>query len=291
MRVALVVNPVSGRGRSRLLASRVADLLRAGGHPVEIYRSGGPGEIRKRARELSDATERILVVGGDGTLNELLNGLADPTRVPIAQLPNGTANILAHELSLPREPAGVARMLIEGPVRFLDMGLAGQRRFLMVASAGFDAMVTRSIALRRTATLGYLGYVAPILRTLRDYVPPRIEVRVDDGPAVEGQLVLVGNTRNYGGLFTMADLARCDSGRLDVCVLRNASLGGLVRAAVSGLTGGLSRRDDVVYVTGRRIRIESDPPVPVQIDGDHAGTTPLEIEIRPAHVPIVLPAG
>ena len=89
----------------------------------------------------------------------------------------------------------------------------------------------------------------------------------------------------------MADRARCDSGWLDVCILRNGSRGGLVRAAVSGLTGGLSGRDDVAYVTGRRVRIDSEQPVPVEIDGDPAGTTPLDIEIRPAHVPIVVPAG
>jgi len=290
MRVALVVNPVSGRGRSGLLASRVAELLRAGGHRVEVHRSRGPGDVKERARELGDAEDRILVIGGDGTLNELLNGLADPTRVPIAQLPTGTANILAHELALPREPEGVARMLTGGRVRFLDMGLAGQRRFLMVASAGFDAWVALEIQSSRQATLGYLGYAAPILRTLRDYVPPRLEVRIDDGPAVEGQLVVVGNMRNYGGLFTMADRARCDSGWLDVCILRNGSRGGLMRAAVSGLTGGLSGRDDVAYVTGRRVRIDSEQPVPVEIDGDPAGTTPLDIEIRPAHVPIVVPA-
>jgi diacylglycerol kinase family enzyme len=181
-------------------------------------------------------------------------------------------------------------MVVSGPARLLDMGLAWRRRFLLVVSSGFDALVTQRIARQRTATLGYLGYAAPILGSLREYEPPRISVRVDDGPEVLGQLVVVSNTRNYGGLFTLADLARCDSGRLDVCVLRDASLAGLTRAAAAGLTGGLSARDDVLYLTGRRISIDSEPPMPVEIDGDHAGTTPLDVEVRPAHVPIVVPA-
>jgi YegS/Rv2252/BmrU family lipid kinase len=290
MRVQLIANPVSGRGRSRRLVACVTDLLRSGGHRTEVFWSRGPGDARENAGRLGSGVDRILVVGGDGTLNEVLNGLADPTRRPIAQLATGTANILAHELALPRDPEGVARMVSAGPVRRLDMGLAGERRFLMVASAGFDAMVTRRIALSRTATLGYLGYAAPILGALREYEPPRISVRVDDRPAIEGQLVLVSNTRNYGGLFTMADLARCDSGRLDVCVLRDGSLGGLARTAAAGLTGGLSRRDDVEYLTGRRIRIDSSQRVPVQIDGDHVGQTPIDIGLRPAHVPVVVPA-
>lgn len=290
MRVALIVNPISGRGRSPVLADRVAELLRREGHRVEVHRTRGSGDARELAGECEHSAERILVVGGDGTLNELLNGLEDPTRIPIAQLATGTANLLAHELRLPRDPRRVARLVVGGSVRMLDMGLVGRRRFLMVVSAGFDALVVQRIAQRRATTLGYLGYAAPILGALRHYTPPRISVRVDDHAAVEGQLVVVSNTRNYGGLFAMADLARSDSGHLDVCVLRDASVAGLVRAAVSALTGGLSRRDDVDYLTGRRIRVESEDPVQVEIDGDHAGTTPLDVRLRAAHVPILTSA-
>ena len=88
----------------------------------------------------------------------------------------------------------------------------------------------------------------------------------------------------------MADRARCDSGHLDACVLHNGSIAGLVRAGVAGLTGGLSHRDDVTYLTGRQIRVLSDDPVPFEVDGDYAGTTPVDIELRPAAVPVVVPA-
>jgi diacylglycerol kinase family enzyme len=152
-------------------------------------------------------------------------------------------------------------------------------------------MVVREIARTRTATLGYWGYARPVLRALRGYVPPRITVEVDDRPAIEGQLVVVSNTRNYGGLFTMADRARCDSGHLDICVLSNGSIWGLVRAGVAGLTGGLSGRDDVAYITGSRVRVRAEEPVPYEVDGDAVGETPLEIQLRPAHVPFVVPVG
>ena len=290
MRLALLCNPVSGKGRGRRLAPRLTDALKGGDHRVDVYWTTGPGDAREWTRANAGEYDRILVVGGDGTLNEVLNGFEDPTRTPIAQLATGTANLLAHDLNLPRDPEGAARLLQTGTIRQIDMGQAGDRRFMLVLSAGFDAMVTQDIKQNRSSTLGYLGYTRPILRVLRDYRPPRISVHVDHQPAVEGQLVIVSNTRNYGGLFTMADRARCDSGHLDVCVLRNASLAGLVKAGVAGLTGGLSRREDVAYLTGRRIRIDAAEAVPVEIDGDHAGTTPIEVELRPATVPIVVPA-
>ena len=117
-----------------------------------------------------------------------------------------------------------------------------------------------------------------------------ITVEIDGRPAVEGQMVIVSNTRNYGGLFTLADRARCDSGHLDVCVVRDGSIGGLLSAGISGLTGGLSRREDVAYLTGQRIRVRADAAIPYEVDGDFAGDTPIDIELRPAHVPIVVPA-
>jgi diacylglycerol kinase family enzyme len=115
-------------------------------------------------------------------------------------------------------------------------------------------------------------------------------VSVDGGAPVEGELVLVSNIRRYGGLFTLADRARCDSGHLDVCVLERASLPGLLRTGWNGLSGGLSRRRGVAYLTGRRVRLAANEPVAVQVDGDYCGTTPVEIDLLPAHVSLCIPA-
>jgi diacylglycerol kinase family enzyme len=161
---------------------------------------------------------------------------------------------LAHDLGLPRAPEPFARLVGTGAVRRLDMGLVGERRFLLVVSAGFDAMVVREIARTRSATLGYWGYARPIFRALKGYVPPRITIEVDDRPAVEGQLVVVSNTRNYGGLFTMADRARCDSGHLDICVLLGATTWPTSpdRAFASVPTGPFPSRSTVISSVKRR---------------------------------------
>jgi len=289
MKVLVICNPISGGGRASRLASQLRQLLEGRGHSVDLFLTSAAGDARRRASQVAPEVERIVSVGGDGTLSEVLNGLEDPTRVPFTQLATGTANLLAHDLKLPYDAEGVSQLLEHGTIRRLDLGLAGGRRFLMVVSSGFDAMVTLEAQGNRSGTMNYARWLPAIIKVLRDYEPPQFTVNVDDHDPIEGQLVIVSNVRNYGGLFTVADRAVCDSGYLDVCVLTRAALPGLVRALVGGLTGGLSRTEGVVYVQGTRIGIMSNRPVPVELDGDPFGTTPVEITVKPRQVPIVVP--
>ena len=270
------------------MADAVTAALLRRGLGVETFLTGAAGDAAKRAQTIDDDIDRILVVGGDGTLNEILNGLAHPSRIPIAQLPMGTANILAHELSLPKHSEKVAALVAAGRVRHVDMGIANGKRFLMVASCGFDAMVTRVIKQNRSGSLGYKGYLLPILRTLYHYRPPRLCVCVDHGPPTYGAFVVVGNTQNYGGIFSITDRAQCDSNHLDVCVFPRGTRLALTWYYLAALARRVSRATDTRYLTGRHITITSDQPTAIEIDGDYFGQTPVEITIQPAVVPILV---
>jgi diacylglycerol kinase family enzyme len=242
-----------------------------------------------RKREAEGDLDRIVVAGGDGTVNDVLNGLEDPSRIPLAHLAYGTANMLARELRIPGDPSALAALVESERWRRLDLGRAGARRFLMVASSGFDAMVTRAVSRTRRGTLGYFGYARPILRALREYDAPRLSVSVDGSEPLPGALAVVSNIRNYGGILSIADRARPDSGVLDICVFSGERVTDLVRYGFAALTRRVSRLPDVTYRTGRRIAIESERPAAVQIDGDYRGTTPLAIEVEASVVPVLTP--
>jgi len=289
MKTLVIANPIAGGGKGQRLANALTMQLRKRGMDVEMFLTSGTGDAFRRAQSLGDPLDRIVVVGGDGTLNETVNGLNHPSRTPIAQLPVGTANILAHELRLPRRPDKVAAMVATGHVRQIDHGLANGTRFLMVASAGFDAMVTRAVKQRRQGSLGYKGYIVPIVQTLYRYRSPSLRVCLDEGQPITGAMVIVGNTRNYGGLFSVTDRAQCDSGHFDVCVFPNGSPAALGLYALAAAGRRVSRLRNVVYRTARHITITADRPTPVQIDGDYFGQTPIEITIQPAAVPIIIP--
>ncbi len=241
-----------------------------------------------RARSIEPDVGTLVVAGGDGTLNEVVNGLPDPSRIPIALLPLGTANILAHELGLPKKPQAVVRAVERGRVRWIDMCLVGKHRSLMLVSAGIDAMITEDVRTRRGKRLGYLGYILPILKALSRYRAPDLYVSVDGREASRGAFVVVSNTRNYGGIFTFTDRARCDSGHLDICIFPRGSLFALCWYYFAALCGSVSRKTDVDYLTGKQVRIESREPVSVQVDGDHFGNTPVLVNIVPSSVPIIV---
>ncbi|MFP3871006.1 MAG: diacylglycerol/lipid kinase family protein, partial [Syntrophobacteria bacterium] len=239
--VLIICNPVAGGGSAQRRIGRLVEILRRQGHRAETFFTRAPGDAKRRARCIGPGVTTLGVAGGDGTVNEVLNGLPDPTRIPTVLLPTGTANMLARELGLPSKPEAVAEVIERGSVRKLDMGLVDDRRFLMVLSSGFDAMVTEQIELRGRRPAGYCSYLPPVLKTLVDYRSPELTVAVDGREGLEGGLVVVSNTRNYGGIFTVAERARCDSGHLDACIFQGCTIGGLMRCAVAALARRASK--------------------------------------------------
>jgi diacylglycerol kinase family enzyme len=262
---------------------------------VELFETDGPDAVQRRlggADARLDALERIVSVGGDGTLNDILNALPDPRRIPIAQLGVGTANCLARELDLPRDPTGLAALVMGGALRRIDLATANGRRFFGNASCGFDARLVHRIAASRRGTLGMTAYVRPGLESLRGYREPRLAVRLEDGEVVRGGLVIASNLRNYGGIFSLSETAACDSGTLELVVFERARIWDLVRLPLAGALGRLQQARGVVYRRVRRATILSEgaEPVPVQVDGDARGVTPLELSLEPGAVPIVVPS-
>jgi diacylglycerol kinase (ATP) len=293
MHVLVVANPISGGREGSRRVHELARVLEARGHAVDLRWTRGPGDAHAIARSADVAVERLVVAGGDGTLNEVLNGVHDPSEVPLAQLPLGTANLLGKQFGLSRDPDETASRIERGAVRRLDMGRLGERRFLAVASCGADAMVTERIGRSRSGQLGYRGYLLPIGRMLWHYQTPRLSVSIDDEEApLSGGLVIAAKVRIFGGLFRLADDAAPESGVFHVCVFGGGRVPDLLRYALAGLLGQVARLGDVVFTRGRRIRIDSELPVPVEVDGDACGTTPAQLDLVPAHVPFVVgPAG
>ncbi|MCO6438424.1 MAG: hypothetical protein J5J06_15145 [Phycisphaerae bacterium] len=247
---------------------------------IETTRSGG--HATELAATLQRQSDGILVVGGDGTACEVINGL-NGCASPLLLLRTGTENLLAHELMMPAEPNDVAMTLLFGEPFPVDIGTMNERRFLAVAGVGFDAECVVRMSRIRTGHITREDYFWPIWRTFWGHRFPELSVEVDGKPVFRGRgIALVGVIRTYAAGLDILSRARFDDGLLDVCVMpctgRLELLGHAARASLRRHIG----RGGVIYRQGRRVRVASpDSDVPVQVDGDYAGTLPAVFESVP----------
>ncbi|MBN1256287.1 MAG: diacylglycerol kinase family lipid kinase [Planctomycetes bacterium] len=297
MKILIIANPISGGGKGKENANKLALLLSKKGHKAELYFTGNTGGAKRRVEKIGTEFDCLVVVGGDGTVNEVVNGIPKIGLPPIIPYPQGTANILAKEMNIPENPEQVVEIIEKFKTRRMDLGKITysqegkpqlNKNFILTASSGFDAMVTEEVKKLRTGKLGYWGYLMPIINLLKRYRIPELQVTVDGAEPVQGAMVLVSNVKNYGGLFSITDKAECDSGHFDICVLQKGSIPALASYTTSAFMKNVSTRKDIVYLTGREIKIDSSKPVAVEVDGDYLCKTPVEIKIEPGAVSVVI---
>ena len=291
MNILIIANPIASGGDAGKRAGILAAILKRRGHQTEPYLTRFAGDGKQRVSRISqDAYDRIVVVGGDGTFNEIINGIPEDVSVPIVQLPTGNANLLGQDLSLPRTPAGTADLIENGRVLMADLGTMNGIKFIMIAGAGFDAKVTEALKAVRTGRVSNLSYALPTLRTLRDGRRTMFHVAVDGRHRARGEIVLVNNVRSYGGICEMAFDAGVDSGNLDIIVLPKENAQSIAKYFFMARFSRVTRLKGVAYLKGRQVTITADTPIPMQLDGDFAGRFPeVHISLKPNCLPIMAP--
>lgn len=283
----VVYNPVAGWRRPGLL-DRVVALLEEAGATVVIRRTATRGDAERHARAARDrGYDRLLVAGGDGTINEAVNGLAG-SALPLAIVPMGTANVLATEIGLKAEARDIAEAALDGPVVRIALGQVGERRFVLMAGVGFDAEVVRTVDPKIKQRFGKLAYVLATLKLLLRYRAPRYVVHANGRQFAVGSAVLA-NGRHYGGAFVMAPDARLDRPTLELCLLQAGGRGAIVRYAVALALGRLHRQHDVEIIATREATIEGHAGDPIQGDGDIVGALPAQIAIAAETLLLVVP--
>lgn len=298
MNALLIFNPAAGQGRPEetLAAARLA--FSAVAQDVVVTQSGGDARAAaQRAARRPDVYDAVLVAGGDGTLNEVLNGLMaehEAAPLPIGLIPLGTRNILARELGIPRGDMEAQAALVErGRTRPLDLGRAGEQYFSLVAGFGFDAAVVREVALPIKELIGPAAYAFATLGALARYHSTRFRL-ILDGECVESEafMVLAANVATYAFQGVKpAPFAAPDDGWLDICVFERARMDkvGFVTQIAAVFARRHLRDPRVRYYRARHLEIISDPPVEAQLDGDGIGLTPLTVEIVPKACTVFVP--
>ena len=292
-RILVIFNPAAGQGRSRAKRlSRVVAELERRGCRVTVLSTRAPGDAERLAREADLAFDLIVAAGGDGTVNEVANGIFDASR-PLAVLPIGTGNVLANGIGLPRDPRRLARVIANGTPRPIWPGRAGDRLFLAMTGVGFDAEVLGALDPRLKRRLGKLGYIWAILLCLYRYRRAEFVVGTE-GSKYRGASAIVTTGRLYAGRFVIAPDARLDVPLLHIVLFQSAGRLAVLRYLGAMLLGRLHRLADVSILTARRASIAAGKPAAagpsvVEIDGEVHGRLPLAIEIAANPLLLVQP--
>ena len=298
MRVRVIINPTAGRQLLQRNAERIINRLLAERtiSKADVIQTAGKGDAYTAARYFNPwEADLILAVGGDGTVNEVVNGLIDgQQQTPLAILPAGTVNDFAFAMKVPRSIEAYCAMIRNFRTTPIDAGRVGSSCFLNVAAGGMLTDVAYKVPSETKTVLGQMAYIlsGAIDLPVQFFRSIPISLRADE-QTIEDDILLfiVSNTRSVGGFRNLAPRASVSDGLLDVLVIRKQGLFDLLPLMVQLVSGDYQNNNRVSYFQTRRLEIAvRDPyPVPLDLDGEMGPSLPATIEVEPAAIRLLVP--
>lgn len=290
-RAAIVYNPAARNAPARQRLEQAAAAYAAQGWQVEVLTTAGAGHARDlAAAEASRGTPVVFACGGDGTINEVANGLAG-SDTALAVVRGGMGDVFGKEAHIPRDPARALNVLLEGEETRFDLGIANGRYFVLMAGVGFDGAVVRRVPPAQKRLLGSTAYALWAAAETVRYRPRQVEMRIgQEVISAELYWLLLGNTRSYGGVINIThDACACD-GLLDAYAFQGH---GLAWVFATGLRLALRRHDGsrgVYFYRAQELEVLT-PGIPVQVDGEYIGETPMHFGVAPRLLKVRTPPG
>ena len=294
-RATLIANPKTGRYGSRRLRpiEDVASQLRSLGVDVDLQLTSAPGEATAiAARAANNGNLDVIVAGGDGTINEAIQGLAG-THARLAIIPRGTANVLARELKLPLDDVRATAVVARGNARRIHLGRATEettgvsRLFVLMAGIGLDASVVQRTHPRLKKRIGKGAFWISGLSHLADWKPSPFNLEID-GREYVGTFAAIGKAARYGGDLMITPGARLEQPEFEVCIIEALSRFSYLRLLSYAVRSGMPRnKRGVRFVNAKSVRATGDAPV--QVDGELLGQLPMRFEIAPESLEVIVP--
>ena len=281
----IILNPAAHSDRAQRKRAEVESL--AQDCIVCATTSAGDAELMAR-RGVKEGFEKIVAAGGDGTINEVVNGLAG-ANATLGLLPIGTMNVFANELGLPVHDLQLCWDIIKADnTRAVDLPKANQKFFVQLAGVGLDAQVVKETSAQLKRNFGPLSYLISAAQVAARQ-PPRLSIHSDDAPIKEGSFVLVGNGRLYGGPFPFFKHAVIDDGKLDVIVFKSLGYLEIIKYLQDVVFSSDIRVPEIEYFQTQKLRVESEQSVPVELDGEVVGNCPVEFTLQERSLRVLVP--
>jgi diacylglycerol kinase (ATP) len=285
-KTVVILNPAACSDRANRWRDRL-EALASGSLLCATSRSGEAEAFARNAAQ--EGFEKIVAAGGDGTINEVVNGIAG-TESALGLLPLGTMNVFATELGLPAHDLDRCWDIIQGGhTRHVDLPNANGKHFVQLAGVGLDAQVVKETSYAFKRSFGPLSYLVSAAQ-IAARTPPRLGIESENATIDEGSFVLVGNGRFYGGPFPFFKRAVIDDGLFDVLVFKRLGYLEIIKYLQNVIFTSEITLPEVEYFQTSWLRVTSDRDVPVEIDGELIGNCPVEFQIRPRGLRVLAPA-
>jgi len=285
--IVVILNPTAGSPETlRDWQERVEAITR--GCPIRV--TSRPGEAEALARRaVEEGFARIVAAGGDGTVNQVANGLAG-SNAALGLLPFGTVNVFAMELGLPLFNLKLCWDIINGAnMHLVDLPSANGKYFVQLGGVGLDAQVVKETSLALKRSFGPLSYLISAAQ-IAARQPPKLFIESDDSSVREGSFVLIGNGRLYGGPFPFFKQAVMDDGLFDVVVFKRLGYLEIIKYLQDVVFSSEIRVPEVEYFQTRSLRVTSEQDVPLELDGELAGNCPVNFQIQQKALRVLTPA-
>ena len=294
MKPIVIMNPTAGRAKPAAIEKNLNREFRKHGISCEIAVTAKAGDGSALARKAAEeGRDVVIAAGGDGTVNEVANGLAG-AEVALGIVPIGSVNVLARELKIPLDFRKAVQTIADGVVKKIDLGCANGRYFTLMAGFGFDAEVVANVLQPIKDMIGSSAYVLKGLETLARYRATNITLEMPEGTySAKAFIVMVANVSTYTYNLKITPHAAPNDGLLDVCVFERPlsdKIGFMRQMAEVFIQRHLYHRA-VRYFRTSKVTVKSAPDVMVQLDGDSFGVTPVEVSIAPSILPVIVPSG
>jgi len=294
-KVTLISNPKTGRYGSRRIRpiQELASQLESAGVAVDLKLTTGPGDATNlAARAARNGSSDVIVAGGDGTINEAIQGLAG-TDARLGILPRGTANVLARELGLPIDDQEAIAIAAQGKSRKIYLGLAinettnEQRHFILMAGIGLDASVVKRVQPSLKKRIGKGAFWLSGFSHLATWNPQPFTLEIN-GDNYTATFATIGKAARYGGDLAITPGARLDKPEFEVCIIQTSSRMRYLRLLSQAMRSGMPRdKPEVCFVTATTVKAHGDAAV--QIDGELLGHLPMRFEIAPHSLEVIVP--
>jgi YegS/Rv2252/BmrU family lipid kinase len=281
----VILNPAANGDRAQRSRARV-EALASG---CMVCTSTGPGDAEVLTRRaVAEGFNKIVAAGGDGTINEVVNGLAG-SDATLGLLPIGSVNVFAMEMGLPTHDLDQCWNIIQADqTRLVDLPSANGKYFVQLAGVGLDAQVVKETSLTLKRNFGPLSYLISAAQVAARR-PPRLFVESENASLTEASFVLIGNGRRYGGPFPFFKQAVMDDGLLDVVAFKQLGYLEIIKYLQDVFFSSEIRLPEVEYFQTRKLRITSNQDVPVELDGELVGNCPVEFELRDRRLRVLAP--